>query len=380
MRTECLSSIGGCLRAGALIGLPLLILNEARLASAAGGGDDADPTSLVEVVMYGIDDDTHELIRYSFRTDEPDVIGEVHDENGGDIVEDIESLGFIPNGPHKGLYGVTNYDGSSASKLVKFDVLEASVTLYPVDVGFGNVEGMVSSRNPETGEWFLYATQAGDVNGNSNGNGNGGNGNGGNGGNGNGPPKVEICHVPPGNPDNAHMIIVSPWAVPAHLAHGDVLGPCESDDTISERNLIEIDPATGLGEMVMQLGPKFEGLAQGPDGILYAAADDELWAIDLYFGTKIEIGDHSHRNVEALEYAYGDYDPHVEVPGVPAAWTADGALFGFSDNSNAVLIFNPATGETVEYECALDSSDIEGMVFMTEMNDPYLWIIAQPCD
>ena len=94
----------------------------------------------------------------------------------------------------------------------------------------------------------------------------------------------------------------------------------------------------------------------------------------------IEIGEHSHHNVEALEYAYGDYDPQVEVPGVPPSWTADGALFGFSDNSDAVLIFNPATGETVEYECALDSSDIEGMVFMTEMNDPYTWIVALPCD
>ncbi|MFY9824868.1 MAG: calcium-binding EGF-like domain-containing protein [Thermoanaerobaculia bacterium] len=38
--------------------------------------------------------------------------------------------------------------------------------------------------------------------------------------------KVTICHVPPGNPDNAHTISVSPNAVPAHLAHGDYLGEC----------------------------------------------------------------------------------------------------------------------------------------------------------
>jgi predicted lipid-binding transport protein (Tim44 family) len=38
--------------------------------------------------------------------------------------------------------------------------------------------------------------------------------------------KVVICHRPPGNPDNAHTISVSPNAVPAHLAHGDTLGPC----------------------------------------------------------------------------------------------------------------------------------------------------------
>jgi hypothetical protein len=40
--------------------------------------------------------------------------------------------------------------------------------------------------------------------------------------------KVTICHVPPGNPANAHTIIVSTNALPAHLAHGDSIGPCEA--------------------------------------------------------------------------------------------------------------------------------------------------------
>lgn len=38
--------------------------------------------------------------------------------------------------------------------------------------------------------------------------------------------KVLVCHVPPGNPANAHTICISPNAVPAHLAHGDYLGAC----------------------------------------------------------------------------------------------------------------------------------------------------------
>jgi hypothetical protein len=33
--------------------------------------------------------------------------------------------------------------------------------------------------------------------------------------------KVSICHVPPGNPDNVHLISVAQAAVPAHVAHGD---------------------------------------------------------------------------------------------------------------------------------------------------------------
>lgn len=42
--------------------------------------------------------------------------------------------------------------------------------------------------------------------------------------------KVTVCHIPPGNPANAHTISVGAPAVPAHLAHGDYLGPCHGSD------------------------------------------------------------------------------------------------------------------------------------------------------
>ena len=39
--------------------------------------------------------------------------------------------------------------------------------------------------------------------------------------------KVTICHIPPGNPGNAHTITVGEPAVAAHVAeHGDTIGPC----------------------------------------------------------------------------------------------------------------------------------------------------------
>ncbi len=43
--------------------------------------------------------------------------------------------------------------------------------------------------------------------------------------------KVDICHLPPGNPNNMQDISVSVDAVKAHLAHGDYLGNCGSCDT-----------------------------------------------------------------------------------------------------------------------------------------------------
>lgn len=38
--------------------------------------------------------------------------------------------------------------------------------------------------------------------------------------------RVLICHRPPGNPDNTQNITVGADAVPAHLDHGDSVGPC----------------------------------------------------------------------------------------------------------------------------------------------------------
>jgi len=42
--------------------------------------------------------------------------------------------------------------------------------------------------------------------------------------------RVTICHIPPGNPANAHSITVGSAAVPAHLAHGDTEGACGGGD------------------------------------------------------------------------------------------------------------------------------------------------------
>ncbi len=40
---------------------------------------------------------------------------------------------------------------------------------------------------------------------------------------------ITICHIPPGNPDNPITITINEEAWEAHEAHGDTLGPCDSD-------------------------------------------------------------------------------------------------------------------------------------------------------
>lgn len=42
--------------------------------------------------------------------------------------------------------------------------------------------------------------------------------------------KTTICHIPPGNPSNAHTLCVANAAVPAHMEdHQDTLGECVSE-------------------------------------------------------------------------------------------------------------------------------------------------------
>ncbi len=46
--------------------------------------------------------------------------------------------------------------------------------------------------------------------------------------------KVTVCHIPPGNPDNAHTITVGAPALDAHLGHGDTQGACPGDEAAGD--------------------------------------------------------------------------------------------------------------------------------------------------
>src|SRR5438552_838143 len=67
--------------------------------------------------------------------------------------------------------------------------------------------------------------------------------------------KTTICHIPPGNPANAHTICVGNAAVPAHLNnHGDSIGPCKTETPCPP------PPPTGSG------GASGGGAAGAPGG------------------------------------------------------------------------------------------------------------------
>ena len=64
-----------------------------------------------------------------------------------------------------------------------------------------------------------------------------------------GAPKVNVCHIPPGNPGNPQSISVGASAVPAHLAHGDHLVSAEVCDGVDNDcdGIVDDDPG-GVGQ------------------------------------------------------------------------------------------------------------------------------------
>lgn len=56
--------------------------------------------------------------------------------------------------------------------------------------------------------------------------------------------KTTVCHIPPGNPANAHTICVGNPSVPAHLAHGDAVGACPDEPPCGGG---DVDAGTGDG-------------------------------------------------------------------------------------------------------------------------------------
>lgn len=60
--------------------------------------------------------------------------------------------------------------------------------------------------------------------------------------------KTTICHIPPGNPSNAHTLCVGNAAVPAHLHnHGDYLGACKEEKPCPPPPAADGGPGGGEG-------------------------------------------------------------------------------------------------------------------------------------
>ncbi len=298
------------------LGAMAVLLPSGVAVHAAGEGDPPQLTDINEVVMYGIDADTHELLRYDFGTDEYLRIGVLKDQNDN-VVTDVEGLAMIPNGPHKGLYGTANYYLTQPTRLVRINALDASAWVYPTEVGFEKVEGLVAVRDPVTYEWSLLGAYK--------------------------------------NPDPG-LISIDPLTGSGTLImetaqryHGLALDPdgLLYGATRDPSRLWTIDRATGDEDLVGSMSgyTKCEALEMG-------------------------LGDNEPRIKVP-----GD-GPSV----VPDSWTQGGIMFGFDDDADALLIIDPASGNAVQWPCSFQTIDCEGLVFTTRTRDPFGPIVASAGD
>jgi hypothetical protein len=253
-------------------------------------------TPLEEVVIYGIDGQTDEMLRYTFDTDTYEVIGVVQTASG-EIAYDTENLTWVPSGPAKGMYASPRGSGPLEGYLIRINPFDGSCEPLLDTRPWKDINGMVTLR--KDGKWQI------------------------------------LC----------------------------------SD--YNDQELIWIDPETLTITYAFSYSPELEGLAADGNGNVYGNTDEALYAIDLVAETVTLIGDCGTGKMESLEMGFGDNTPEMQISGIPAAWTVDGVLMGFDDSGDELMIIDPATGNAQPYApCAFAAADCEGIVVLTNLQDP----------
>ena len=287
----------------------------------------APVTDIKDVFMYGIDADTFELLRYNLSTDVFVSVGIVRDQLGN-IVKDVEAMAYIPFGPRKGFYGVTNYLDKNPSRLVKINPLDASAEVSNQPIGYWKVTGLIAYQDPGTGQWSLIGATK-----NTN--------------------KADL---------QAKLISINP-----------------DNGTGSELMDLGIMMMAGLA---LDASGTLYGVDRGLNnaGEVPPGTESDLYIIDPWSApqTLTHVGPLPWNKVEALEFAFGEKGPLIDcstVPGVDPTWTTNGVLFGFSDAFDMLMIINPATGAAVPYPGSFTTVDCEGLVFVTTGNDPLYGVL-----
>lgn len=157
------------------------------------------------------------------------------------------------------------------------------------------------------------------------------------GGHGNGN-KVTICHVPPGNPANAHTITVSRQGADAHLRQhsGDYMGACNKDTTTTPPSECTCD-YNGDGYNDLQYGATF---TNGPVSAWFSASGDTTKITSKYQMTTVLVTlsdstvlTYANQHTKSATYVVPEqyaglqiYHVHVMVKGKSDCWGIDNAI------------------------------------------------------
>jgi hypothetical protein len=148
--------------------------------------------------------------------------------------------------------------------------------------------------------------------------------------------------------------------------------------TDAGEKLRRINVTDGNASTVSNIGHNFEGLARNSAGVIFANTKSKLYRLDPDGGmqyTAVLMGSMGLSKAESLEFAFGNEQPQIDVPGVDPSWMEYGVLFVFDDDTDKFGILNPNTGQFKQYlvngqPSTFSTQDAEGMIFVTTINDP----------
>ena len=326
--------------AGAAVAVGAAIV-PAECALAAGDGA-AMPID--EFVAYAVDDSSHMLLRYDFEADRVLELGLVQ-TSANSVLTGLESLAFLPDRLH--LYAVWNYQGDSQSKVVKISLRDGTATLFSSDVGYGNIQGLAAMEFKDSDS--------------NNGHGN------------------DCDGYDEDNPGKSEGVNENGMGHGAHSGCWKLFAVCTTTGKKgSTHRLVMIDPESGRADTHMSLSRSYEGLAAGPNDMLYASSGGELWRIDPHALTETHVGSSAASDLSALDFARGDGESSdaVSVPGIDAEVTAEGVLMGFSRQNDGLVVLNTADGDAYRYESELDEYDVTGLIVLSRADDPISCMVA----
>lgn len=129
--------------------------------------------------------------------------------------------------------------------------------------------------------------------------------------------KVLVCHIPPGNPANAHTICISHNAVQAHLNHGCYVGACntevcDEDNGEPRINIIRVDNESGSDQVTSSVLEVFPNPTTGHINILLSdkpGKNHRLVVKDLL--GKVMINDHLPEGSQDVEFSIEQFPAGV---------------------------------------------------------------------
>lgn len=168
--------------------------------------------------------------------------------------------------------------------------------------------------------------------------------------------KVTICHIPPGNPGNAHTISVGAPAVEKHIAnHGDTLGPCPDDPNIPPEADAGEDQCVLFGDEATLDGSGSHDPDNGPDPLTYE------WTLeDAPDGSTATLSDPNAVQPTFTPDRLGDYEFELLVSDGDKDDTDTTVVTSYMDVTLDSSIYEMFVTQTVEVEVMIHTAAPEG--------------------